>query len=121
MRGRGGESLYRAALERETYSSVEFGADGAAARPPRARAYRAPALLGALAVVAFLVLVWWQGADSAVGNGSQVLITFSFAISEPLPLFLVSLLGTSLQTLFFATRPVFIFSSFAVLPLLALL
>ena len=98
------------AAARDAAATTRPAADAARDRRAR-RSLRARHVLAGVAVAAFLVGVALD-ASSVVGNGSQVLITGSFAIDDMLALFLVSFLGTSLQACFFYFRPPRIWSSF---------
>eukprot|EP00633_Aureoumbra_lagunensis_P002143 CAMPEP_0197300038 /NCGR_PEP_ID=MMETSP0890-20130614/47424_1 /TAXON_ID=44058 ORGANISM="Aureoumbra lagunensis, Strain CCMP1510" /NCGR_SAMPLE_ID=MMETSP0890 /ASSEMBLY_ACC=CAM_ASM_000533 /LENGTH=546 /DNA_ID=CAMNT_0042778663 /DNA_START=449 /DNA_END=2089 /DNA_ORIENTATION=+ len=72
--------------------------------------------VGLSLLVAFLAVVYMyivEGPSSAVGNGSQALITGAFAISDPLRLQLVSFVGSTAQASFFIFRYPRIWSSIA--------
>ena len=130
-------TLYRAAVSPRTYAAVEApyageaspreraGSDAAgetAARTTRPAAERArerraclalrarqfALFVAAAGLVASLAV---QGLGELLGNGSQVLITGAFAVSDPLLLNVVALTGAVMQTAFFWFRDVRLWSS----------
>lgn len=79
-----------------------------------ARAAYVTTVLAALAALCFVsYFVYLQGPSSAIGNGSQVIITFAFAINDAFRLQLASFLGALSQTCFFLFRKPRILTSVA--------
>jgi len=69
------------------------------------RAIRLAQGAAALAALAFLGFLAATQPQSVLANGSQVIVTLAFGISNPLHLQLVSFAGAALQTLFFCVKP----------------